>query len=142
MTSPGPSPAERRVLGFWSLLTLGINGIVGVGIFFRAGAAGSAPFRAPHRRWPSSSRACCTGAGRVDVHGRLGSAYAEDGGPYVWARVALGERFAFGVGFVAFASAVLSTAAVVSALGQYLAPRARVPIDDWSSLGVSSSRRR
>jgi APA family basic amino acid/polyamine antiporter len=56
------------------------------------------------------------------TYGRLGSAYPEDGGPYVWARVGLGERLAFGVGFVAFASAVLSTAAVVSALGQYLAP--------------------
>jgi len=28
------SKEEQRPLGFWSLLALGINGIVGVGIFF------------------------------------------------------------------------------------------------------------
>jgi APA family basic amino acid/polyamine antiporter len=115
VTNRGP-----RVLGFWSLLTLGINGIVGVGIFFAPselftlvpGAASSLAF-------------VLTGVLLLPVawiYGRLGSAFAEDGGPYVWAREALGERFAFGVGVVAYASALLSTSAVVSGLGQYLAP--------------------
>jgi basic amino acid/polyamine antiporter, APA family len=110
----------RRVLGFWSLLTLGINGIVGVGIFLSPGPLARAV------PGPASALAfVITGLLLLPVawtYGRLGSAYPEDGGPYVWARVALGERFAFGVGFVAFASAVLSTAAVVSGLGQFLAP--------------------
>jgi APA family basic amino acid/polyamine antiporter len=119
-TASRGSEASGRVLGFWSLLTLGINGIVGVGIFLApAQLAQAVP-------GPASALAfVITGALLAPVawtYGRLGSAYPEDGGPYVWARVALGERFAFGVGFVAFASAVLSTAAVVSALGQYLAP--------------------
>lgn len=114
-----PAPAER-VLGFWSLLALGINGIVGVGIFFvPAELARLAP-----------GAASCLAFGLTALlllpvawtYGRLGSAFAEDGGPYVWAREALGERFAFGVGVVAYASALLSTAAVVSGLGQYLAP--------------------
>jgi len=112
--------APLRVLGFWSLLTLGINGIVGVGIFLVPGQLAQAV------PGPASALAfVVTGLLLLPVawtYGRLGSAYPQDGGPYVWARVALGERFAFGVGFVAFASAVLSTAAVVSALGQYLAP--------------------
>jgi amino acid transporter len=101
-------------------LTLGINGIVGVGIFFVPGQLANAV--------PGAASALAfviTGLLLLPVawtYGRLGSAYPEDGGPYVWARVALGERFAFGVGFVAFASAVLSTAAVVSGLGQFLAP--------------------
>jgi basic amino acid/polyamine antiporter, APA family len=111
---------SRRVLGFWSLLTLGINGIVGVGIFLAPGQLASAV------PGPASALAfVITGLLLLPVawtYGRLGSAYPEDGGPYVWARVALGERFAFAVGFVAFASAVLSTAAVVSGLGQFLAP--------------------
>jgi APA family basic amino acid/polyamine antiporter len=115
-----PAKPARRVLGFWSLLTLGINGIVGVGIFLVPGPLAQAV------PGPASALAfVITGLLLLPVawtYGRLGSAYPEDGGPYVWARVALGERFAFGVGFVAFTSAVLSTAAVVSALGQYLAP--------------------
>lgn len=121
MTSTEAAPQDaKRVLGFWSLLTLGINGIVGVGIFLVPGQLAQAV------PGPGSALAfVLTGLLLLPVawtYGRLGSAYPEDGGPYVWARVALGERFAFGVGFVAFASAVLSTAAVVSALGQYLAP--------------------
>ena len=118
---PVPEPASGgRVLGFWSLLTLGINGIVGVGIFLAPAELAKAV--------PGSASALAfliTAALLLPVawtYGRLGSAYSEDGGPYVWARESLGERFAFGVGFVAFVSAVLSTSAVVSALGQYLAP--------------------
>jgi len=114
------SQPTSRVLGFWSLLTLGINGIVGVGIFLAPGPLARAV------PGPASALAfVLTGLLLLPVawtYGRLGSAYPQDGGPYVWARVALGERFAFGVGFVAFASAVLSTAAVVSGLGQFLAP--------------------
>ncbi len=108
------------MLGFWSLLSLGINGIVGVGIFF-------APSELA-RLVPGAASALVFLATAVLllpvawVYGRLGGAYPEDGGPFVWARAAFGERFAFGVGFVAYASAVLSTAAVVSGLGQYLAP--------------------
>ena len=115
-----PRGPARHVLGFWSLLTLGLNGIVGVGIFFAPAALAQAlPGRASALAFVVTAALLLPGAW---AYGRLGSAYPEDGGPYVWARVALGERFAFGVGFVAFASAVLSTAAVVSALGQYLAP--------------------
>jgi basic amino acid/polyamine antiporter, APA family len=117
--SGSPAPAER-VLGFWSLLALGINGIVGVGIFFApAELAALVPGAS------SCLAFALTAALLLPVawtYGRLGSAFAEDGGPYVWAREALGERFAFGVGVVAYASALLSTAAVVSGLGQYLAP--------------------
>ena len=124
MTSAPEPRAEAasggRVLGFWSLLTLGINGIVGVGIFLAPAELAKAV--------PGSASALAfliTAVLLLPVawtYGRLGSAYPEDGGPYVWAREALGERFAFGVGFVAFVSAVLSTSAIVSALGQYLAP--------------------
>src|SRR5215216_5754085 len=103
--------AARRVLGFWSLLTLGINGIVGVGIFFVPGPLASAV------SGPASALAfVVTGLLLLPVawtYGRLGSAYPEDGGPFVWAREAFGVRFAFAVGFVSYASAVLSTAAVV-----------------------------
>ncbi len=108
------------MLGFWSLLALGINGTVGVGIFFApAELAKLVP-------GPASALAFATTALLLLpvawTYGRLGSAYPEDGGPYVWAREALGESFGYAVGFVSYASAVLSTAAVVSGLGHYLAP--------------------
>jgi basic amino acid/polyamine antiporter, APA family len=110
----------RRVLGFWALLALGVNGVVGVGIFFAPSELG--------RLVPGPASALAFGLTALLLapvawsYGRLGSAYAEDGGPYVWAREALGQSFAFGVGFIAYVSAVLSTSAVVSGLGQYLGP--------------------
>lgn len=114
------APDGRRVLGFWSLLTLGINGIVGVGIFFTPSElARLVP--GPASAWAFALTALLL-APVAWVYGRLGSAFAEDGGPFVWAREAFGNRFAFAVGFVAYTSAVLSTSAVVSGLGQYLAP--------------------
>lgn len=115
-----PAAGKRPVLGFWSLLTLGINGIVGVGIFFApAELAKLLPGAASALAFVVTALLLLPVAW---IYGRLGNAYPEDGGPYVWAREALGERFAFGVGFVAYASALLSTATVVSALGQYLGP--------------------
>lgn len=115
MTAPG-----RRVLGFWALLTLGINGIVGVGIFFAPSEiARLVPGPSSALAFALTALLLCPVAW---TYGRLGSAYPEDGGPFVWAREAFGTSFAFGVGFVSYASAVLSTSAVVSGLGQYLAP--------------------
>jgi amino acid transporter len=108
------------VLGFWSLLALGINGIVGVGIFFAPSEI------AKEVPGPASALVfLATAALLLPVawtYGRLGSAYAEDGGPYVWARAAMGEPAALAVGIIAYAAAVLSTSAIVMGLGQYLAP--------------------
>lgn len=121
MTSAAPrGEAPRRVLGFWSLLTLGLNGIVGVGIFFApAELAKVVPGAASALGFVLTALLLLPVAW---TYGRLGSVYPEDGGPFVWAREALGERFAFGVGLIAYASAVLSTSTVVSALGEYLGP--------------------
>jgi basic amino acid/polyamine antiporter, APA family len=121
-----PVPA-RRVLGFWSLLALGLNGIIGVGIFFTPTEI------AKHVPGPASALAFLVTATLLLpvawTYGRLGSVFSQDGGPYVWAREALGQRVALAVGFVAYASAVLSTSAVVRGLGQYLTP----------ALGLSSA---
>jgi len=137
------TPGPQRVLGFWSLLALGLNGIVGVGIFFTpTEIARLVP-------GPASALAfLLTAALLLPVawtYGRLGGAFAQDGGPYVWAREALGERVALAVGFIAYASAVFSTSAVVRGLGQYLAPELGLvsPASRWgfemlAALGFSA----
>jgi amino acid transporter len=56
------------------------------------------------------------------TYARLGSRFDRDGGPYVWACAAFGPGAGFVVGFAAYASAVLSTSAVLAGLGQYTAP--------------------
>ncbi len=117
--SSSAAPAARA-LGLWSLLALGINGIVGVGIFFM----------------PNQIAGLVPGPWGVFAYGltllallpvalcyaKLGARFDRDGGPYVWACAAFGERAGFVVGFASYASAVLSTAAVLTGLGDYTAP--------------------
>jgi len=112
--------AAARELGVLSLLALGINGIVGVGIFFTPNlVAALVPGRAGVFAYALTLLALLPVA---LTYARLGSRFDRDGGPYVWARAAFGEQIAFLVGFVAYASAVLSTAAVIAGLGEYTAP--------------------
>jgi amino acid transporter len=55
------------------------------------------------------------------VFARLGGALAVDGGPYVYARAALGPNAAFAVGFITYVSALFSTSAVVVGLVEHVA---------------------
>jgi amino acid transporter len=104
----------KRPLRFPSLLALGVNGIVGVGIFFA----------------PKEVAAVLPGWGGLAayvavavlllptglVFARLGRAFPEDGGPYLYARAAFGARAAFAVGWITYVSALFSTAAVLVGL--------------------------
>ena len=83
-------------LGFGSLLALGINGIVGVGIFFAPSEVGAlVPGNAGILVYLVTALALSPVA---FVYATLGGKFAEDGGPYVWARAAFGPMVGFGVG--------------------------------------------
>ena len=112
--------SRARPLGPLSLLALGINGIVGVGIFF-APAEVAAEMPGVAGVWVY----CATAAAMLPIacgFAALGGRFDVDGGPYVWARAAFGSRFAFFVGWVTYVSSLLSVAAVVSGLAHHAAP--------------------
>jgi basic amino acid/polyamine antiporter, APA family len=111
---------RARPLGFPSLLALGINGIVGVGIFFAPkelaakvpGTAGALVF-------------LLTALALLPIalgYAALGRRFAVDGGPYIWAEAAFGPRFAFFVGWIAYASSLFSLAAVVTGFAGLAGP--------------------
>jgi amino acid transporter len=112
--------SRARPLGFPSLLALGINGIVGVGIFF-------AP-RELAAKVPGTTGALVflvTAVALLPValgYAALGRRFSVDGGPYVWAEAAFGPRFAFFVGWIAYASSLFSLAAVVTGFAGLAAP--------------------
>lgn len=111
---------ERRKLGFWSLFTLGLNGIVGVGIFFAPReVAALVPGPAGVAVYALTALALVPIAAAYAV---LGGRFDRDGGPYVWARAAFGGGLGFGVGWIAYASALFSTSAVVAGLSEHVAP--------------------
>lgn len=103
-------PAPRRAVGAYQLLALGLNGIVGVGIFFvPAAVATSAPGLGAVAVFALTGLALLPAA---LTFATLGRRFDEDGGPVVFARAAFGERVSFLVGWVAYVSALFSTAAV------------------------------
>jgi len=111
---------QRRALGVWSLLALGVNGIVGVGIFFTPNLVALA-VPGIEGVWAYALTLLALLPVAV-TYARLGSRFDRDGGPYVWACAAFGPGAGFVVGSAAYASAVLSTSAVLAGLGQYTAP--------------------
>src|SRR5574341_1309207 len=107
-------PASSRPVGALQLLALGVNGIVGVGIFFvPASVAASAPGLGAVAVFALTGLALLPAALSFAT---LGRRFDEDGGPVVFARAAFGERVSFLVGWVAYVSALFSTAAVSAGL--------------------------
>ncbi|NVJ01617.1 APC family permease, partial [Myxococcus sp. AM009] len=107
-------------MGPLQLLALGVNGIVGVGIFFApAEVAALAPGASAIAAFALTGLALIPVALAFAV---LGRRFDADGGPVLFARAAFGERASFLVGWVAYVSAFLSTAAVVAGLSQAVAP--------------------
>jgi basic amino acid/polyamine antiporter, APA family len=112
--------ARARPLGLVSLLALGVNGIVGVGIFFApASVAAQIPGAAGVLVYLVTALALLPIAAS---YAALGGRFDVDGGPYVWADAAFGPTFAFFVGWLTFASSLFSIAAVVSGLAHHAAP--------------------
>lgn len=123
MPVPSSAPAAAsasRPVGPLQLLALGVNGIVGVGIFFApAEVAALAPGASAIAAFALTGLALIPVALAFAV---LGRRFDADGGPVLFARAAFGERASFLVGWVAYVSAFLSTAAVVAGLSQAVAP--------------------
>ncbi|HEX2670863.1 MAG TPA: APC family permease, partial [Polyangiaceae bacterium] len=119
-TEEAAGTERHRALGVWTLLALGVNGIVGVGIFFTPNLVALAvPGTAGVWAYALTLLALLPVA---LTYARLGARFDRDGGPYVWACAAFGPAVGFVVGFAAYASAVLSTSAVLAGLGEYTAP--------------------
>jgi amino acid transporter len=109
-----------RPVGRLQLLALGVNGIVGVGIFFApAVVARQAPGAAGVLAFAFTGLALLPVAVAFAV---LGRGFDVDGGPVVFARAAFGDFASFVVGWVAYVSAFLSTSAVMVGLTGAVAP--------------------
>lgn len=114
-----PPDVREKPLGLSSLLALGVNGIVGVGIFY---APAEVMALAPGLAGSLVYVVAALGLVPVAlVFGQLGRQFAENGGPYVWARAAFGPLIAFAFGWLTYLSSLLSAAAVLSGLGAQLA---------------------
>jgi amino acid transporter len=120
MSEAEAGTSKARAVGPLQLLALGVNGIVGVGIFFApASVARLAPGRAAIVAFALTGLALVPVALAFATLGRL---FDEDGGPVVFARAAFGDFASFLVGWVAYVSALLSASAVMVGLTNATAP--------------------
>ncbi len=111
------TPHTERALGFWDLLSIGLNAIVGSSIFLFPGMLAA-------QMGPASTLAFAwTGLLLIGVglcYAEASSHYKEPGGAYLYARDAFGEWTGFSVGWLSWVVQVLSWAAVANAIAVYL----------------------
>lgn len=118
--SPGTNrPTLIRAIGRWALTAAVINSVIGAGVFglpsTLAGFAGE---------W-SPLTVLIAGAGIfviVFCFAEVGSRFDEPGGPYLYTREAFGPAFGFQVGWLHIWTRLVSAAAVLNVLSDYLAP--------------------
>ena len=116
---------SRGRLGLLDVVCIGINGIVGTGIFRLPGRL------AEHLGGASWLAFAVVGALLSVValcFAELAGMFRVNGGPYAYARAAFGERAGFGVGWICWVTMVLGWSAVASGMPGYLA-------QFWPSLG-------
>ena len=101
--------APRRALTILDCVGIGINGIIGSGIFLLPAAV----FRHAGGRSPIAWLLVGGLCFLVGLCFAEAASYTErSGGPYAYARMAFGRELGFAVGFIALASTVLSYTAV------------------------------
>lgn len=114
---------NKQKLGFWSIVLLGINGIIGSGIFLL-------PNQADALIGPISIGVIVFDALLVIsltlCFAEAGGMFKKNGGPYVYAREAFGNFIGFEVGFMKWAISIIAWAAMAVAfttsLGAIWAP--------------------
>jgi len=109
-------------------LGIGINGIIGSGIFLLPARVFAHAGGLAWASWFAVGGVCLL----VGLcFGEAASGTERSGGPYAYARAAFGDWVGFAVGWMAFASVVLSYGAVARALGRnlsYIAPSLSAPL--------------
>ncbi len=115
--TPTPPVQPRRELGRWGLTAVGVNGIIGAGIY----------------AFPAVVAAAIGGAGWIaylgaaaatllfgESMGRLGRHHDLTGGPYVYVDAAFGRFWGFQVGWFFFLARMTAIAALAGVFIQYL----------------------
>ena len=111
-----PSPANGKKLSSFDVFCLGVNAIIGSGIFLFPGLLA--------REAGPASIAVFLSCGILLTfvalcYAELGSIYKCNGGSYVYAREAFGRDVGFAVGWMSWVTAIFSWAAVANAVSSY-----------------------
>ena len=121
----------KRVLGFWTILSLAISSIMGTGLFFGAAIGSSHSGNASILAWVILSVVALY----ISMYfSELSSMYPSAGGVYEFSKHAYNRFFSFIMGWVAWIVGNLSTALLVVAAIDYLIPN---PSQFWLRIVIS-----
>jgi amino acid transporter len=131
MSAAPTAPGSARQLTLVDCLGIGVNGIVGTGIFLLPASVYAASGGLSWAAWFAVGGLCLL----------IGLCFAEvasmtdrSGGPYAYARDAFGESFGFAVGWMALATTLLGYSAVARGFGQNLSYLLPVFSQDWAQV--------
>jgi amino acid transporter len=116
-TAADTAPALRRELGRWDLTAIGINQVIGVGVF-----AQPALLASQAGAW-SAWMIVAIGVASMLIalsFAEVGSRFDATGGPYLYTRAAFGRFAAFEVGWMLWFTRATSWAAVINVLATSL----------------------
>ncbi len=114
----GSRPALIRVLGRWDLTAVGVNQVIGSGIFIMpATVALTVGIPASLLPWVAAGMA---NALIVLCFAEAGTRFREAGGPYAYARTAFGPFVGFEVAWMMWVTRVVSQAALANAFALYV----------------------
>jgi amino acid transporter len=117
METQQPAAAMRRTLGRFEITCLGINAIVGAGIF----ALPDDLFREMGGRSPLAFLACALGLLPIAwCYAEASRTTERTGGPYIYVREAFGPVPGYVVGWMCFANSVFAFAAVAHTAAAYV----------------------
>lgn len=121
----------KRVLGFWTILSLAISSIMGTGLFFGVAVGSAQSGNASILAWVILSFVALY----ISMYfSELSSMYPSAGGIYEFSKHAYNRFFSFMMGWVAWIVGNLSTALLVVAAINYLIPD---PSQFWLKIIIS-----
>lgn len=121
----------KRVLGFWTILSLSIASIMGTGLFFGAGIGSSHAGNASILSWIILSILALL----ISMYfAELVSMYPKAGGVYEFSKHAYNRFFSFLMGWTAWLVGNLTTSLLVIAAIDYLVPDSS---EFWLKIGIS-----
>src|SRR3989338_10978537 len=121
----------KRVLGFWTILSLAIGSIMGTGLFFGTSITSRYSGNASILAWVILSLIAIY----ISLYfAELASMFPKAGGVYEFSKHAYGRFFSFLMGWTAWIVGNLSTALLVVAAIDYLIPD---PSNLWIKVAVS-----
>ncbi|MBS3096776.1 amino acid permease [Candidatus Woesearchaeota archaeon] len=109
----------KRVLGFWTILSLAIASIMGTGLFFGVSIAANYSGNASIIAWAALTLIAVYIS---TFFAELSSAYPKAGGIYEFSKHAYSRFFSFMIGWLAWIVGNLTTALVIAAAIDYLMP--------------------